>query len=210
ARVAYLSDAGTPAVSDPGAHLVRAAQASGIKVVPIPGASSVVTALSAAGDIQAEGFHFQGFLPAKGQARVQLLQEHLQRPASLVLFEAPHRVETLAKELADMVPDRAVTVCRELTKQFEEIVTQPAKALPQWLKGDPHRQKGEFVWVVHARPVEDESAELPPAAQVLLQQLVQYLPIKQAAGMVADATGLNRKQLYEVALSWRKHDDQAP
>ncbi|HET8868904.1 MAG TPA: 16S rRNA (cytidine(1402)-2'-O)-methyltransferase, partial [Aquabacterium sp.] len=122
ARVAYLSDAGTPAVSDPGAHLVRAAQASGIKVVPIPGASSVVTALSAAGDIQAEGFHFLGFLPAKGQSRVQLLQDHLQRPASLVLFEAPHRVETLAKELADMVPDRAVTVCRELTKQFEEIV----------------------------------------------------------------------------------------
>ncbi|MDE1999310.1 MAG: 16S rRNA (cytidine(1402)-2'-O)-methyltransferase [Burkholderiales bacterium] len=209
ARVAYLSDAGTPAVSDPGAQLVRATRDAGLKVVPIPGASSVVTAVSAAGDVHAEGFHFLGFLPAKGLVRTQRLQGLLQHPASLVLFEAPHRVETLSQELAELVPDRLVTICRELTKQFEDIVTLPARALPAWLKGDPNRQRGEFVWVVHAPEAQAQSADLPLPAQALMQHLVQHLPIKQAASLVADATGLNRKQLYETALSWRKHDDSS-
>lgn len=207
ARVAYLSDAGTPAVSDPGAHLVRAAQAAGLTVIPIPGASSVTTAVSAAGDIHAQGFRFMGFLPAKGQARLQALQEGVAQPVSLVLFEAPHRVEALARELADLVPDRLVTVCRELTKQFEEIATVAAGELPGWLAAQSHRQRGEFVWVIHAPTASTAPTDLPPAALVLLRELTQHLPIKQAAALVADATGLNRKQLYETALAWRKHDD---
>lgn len=207
ARIAYLSDAGTPAVSDPGAHLVRAAQAAGLTVVPIPGASSVTTAVSAAGDVHAQGFRFLGFLPAKGQARVQALQENLAQPASLVLFEAPHRVDSLAKELADLVPDRPVTICRELTKQFEEIATVPASRFPAWLTEQPHRQRGEFVLVVHAPPDQEAQADLPEAALALLRELTRHLPIKQAAALVADATGLNRKQLYETALAWRKHDE---
>lgn len=209
ARIAYLSDAGTPAVSDPGAHLVKAAHASGLTVVPIPGASSVTTAVSAAGDVHAQGFRFLGFLPAKGQARVQALLDNLSQPASLVLFEAPHRVELLAKELADIAADRPVTICRELTKQFEEIATLPAARLPAWLTEQPNRQRGEFVWVVHAAPNQDEAVDLPASALALLRELTQHLPIKQAAALVADATGLNRKQLYETALAWRKHDEAA-
>lgn len=208
ARVAYVSDAGTPAVSDPGAQLVKAAQAAALPIVPIPGASSVTTALSAAGDIGATGFYFVGFLPAKGLARKQALQEPLKQPVSLVLFEAPHRVELLGKELAEWIPHRQVTVCRELTKQFEEIATVPAAQLPQWLAADAHRQRGEFVWVIHAAPVVDEVADLPESVEALLRALTDHLPIKQAAALVADATGHNRKQLYDTALAWRRHDEQ--
>lgn len=208
-RVAYISDAGTPAVSDPGAHLVRAAQAAGIVVVPIPGASSVTTAVSAAGDVHAQGFRFLGFLPAKGQARLTALQEGLTQPASLVLFEAPHRVEALANELGQVAPDRLVTICRELTKQFEEIATIQASSFSSWLTEQAHRQRGEFVLVVHAAPSEEAQPELPEGVQALLRELTQHLPIKQAAALVADATGHKPKSLYETALAWRKRDDEA-
>lgn len=208
ARVAYVSDAGTPAVSDPGAQLVKAAQAAALTIVPIPGASSVTTALSAAGDVAASGFYFVGFLPAKGQARKQALQEPLRQPVSLVLFEAPHRVEMLGRELAKWIPGRTVTICRELTKQFEEIASVPAETLPAWLAADPNRQRGEFVWVIHAETAVEASPAMPESVLTLLQALTQHLPIKQAAALVADATGHNRKQLYEAALAWRRSDEQ--
>ncbi len=202
-RVAYVSDAGTPAVSDPGAHLVRAVQDAGLTVVPLPGASSVTTALSAAGDAQAQGFRFVGFLPSKGAARVAALQEALGQAHSVVLFEAPHRIEDLAKELADVLPQGRVTVCRELTKQFESITTVPIATLSEWLQADANRQRGEFVLVVHAQPAEAEQA-LPPAMDALLQELVRHVPVKQAAGLVADAAGWPRKALYDLALQHRQ------
>jgi 16S rRNA (cytidine1402-2'-O)-methyltransferase len=203
-RVAYVSDAGTPAVSDPGAHLVQAAQAAGLSVVPLPGASSVTTALSAAGDAQASGFRFVGFLPSKGAARVTALRDVLGQRYSTVLFEAPHRIEALAAELTEVLPQGQLTVCRELTKQFEEIVTMPVAAMPAWLKAGPHRLKGEFVLVVHGMPASDAVLALPPAMDALLQELVRHIPVKQAAGLVADAAGWSRKALYEVALQHRK------
>jgi 16S rRNA (cytidine1402-2'-O)-methyltransferase len=118
-RVAYVSDAGTPAVSDPGARLVAQVQQAGFQVVPLPGASSVTTAVSAAGDIQAQGFRFVGFLPAKGAARAAAMQALPEAHASVVLFEAPHRVASLARELAAQMPEATLTLARELSKQFE-------------------------------------------------------------------------------------------
>lgn len=207
-RVAYVSDAGTPAVSDPGAHLVQAAQAGGVVVVPIPGASSVTCAMSAAGDAQAHGFRFAGFLPSKGAARISALQDVLGQPSSVVLFEAPHRIEALANELCQVIPQGHVTVCRELTKQFESIVTLPVADLAAWLKADPNHQRGEFVLVVHAVASVQAERELPPPMDEILKELVRHIPVKQAAGLVADAAGWPRKALYELALKHREEDPE--
>jgi len=204
-RVVYVSDAGTPAVSDPGAVLVRAVQAAGHPLVPIPGASSVVTALSVAGDALASGFRFLGFLPAKGAQRLATLQAALNTADSLVLFEAPHRIESLAAELLQCLPQGRVTVCRELTKQFEDIATLPVAEWPAWLKADAHRGRGEFVVVVHACPPQAVAPDaLPAAFEKLLAELVRCLPVKQASTLVAEAAGLPRKALYDRALALRE------
>lgn len=205
-RVAYISDAGTPAVSDPGAHLVQTVAAAGFTVVPLPGASSVTTAMSAAGDAQAQGFRFVGFLPSKGAARVSALRDVLGQPHSVVLFEAPHRIEDLATELAEVLPLGRVTVCRELSKQFESIHTLPIAELAIWLKADANRQRGEFVLVVHGVADSADKQALSPAMDALLQELVRHVPVKLAAGLVADAAGLPRKVLYDLALGYRQAD----
>ena len=206
-RVAYVSDAGTPAISDPGAHLVRAVQSAGLTVVPLPGPSSVTTALSAAGDVLAHGFRFEGFLPSKGAARLSRLRELLGQDHSVVLFEAPHRIEALAQELAEVLPDGRLTLCRELSKQFETIATLDVAALPAWLQADANRLRGEFVVVVHAQPASDEASALSPAVEALLGELVRHVPVKQAAAMVADVLGLPRKALYDDALRLRQADE---
>ncbi len=208
-RVAYVSDAGTPAVSDPGAQLVARVQAAGLRAVPIPGVSSVTTALSVAGDTASTGFHFMGFLPSKGAARATALDEALAWPGSLVLFEAPHRIDDLARDLQMHAAHRQVTLCRELTKQFEEIATLGVAQLPEWIKAQPHRDRGEFVVVVHAAGAVAAADEFSAEVLALLQALSSHLPIKQAAGLVADVTRLPRKALYEKALSWRQADEQS-
>ncbi|MDP3420066.1 MAG: 16S rRNA (cytidine(1402)-2'-O)-methyltransferase, partial [Thiobacillus sp.] len=146
--VAYVSDAGTPAVSDPGARLVAAVSAAGLSVVPIPGASAVTTALSAAG-VESGQWLFQGFLPPKSGARRAQLQTLAALPAALVFYEAPHRiVETLADMAAVLDSARRVTLARELTKRFESIVTLPLAEAPAWLASDPNHVRGEFVVIV--------------------------------------------------------------
>lgn len=204
--VAYISDAGTPAVSDPGAALVAQAAAAGHTVVPVPGASSALAALSVAGDVggkaSGSGFHFVGFLPAKGGERQTALAVVLASPATQVLFEAPHRIAALAAELAGATPLRRVTLCRELTKQFETVVTRPAAELPGWLAEDDNRLRGEFVLVLHAQ-VAVEEAGLPAATLRTLKVLLRDLPLKQAVGLAAEITGAPRNALYERALAER-------
>ena len=205
-RVAYVSDAGTPAVSDPGAALVQAVQAAGYRVVPIPGASSALAALSVAGDTLAQGFAFVGFLPAKGAQRQAALERCLADTATgaQVLFEAPHRISALAQSLAEAAPQRRLTLCRELTKQFEQIHTLTAAELPAWLAADEHRQRGEFVLVLHAAPLPLETAganSLPAQALATLQTLLDELPLKQAVGLAARLSGAPRNALYEAALA---------
>jgi len=196
-RLAYVSDAGTPAVSDPGARLVAAAQAAGLKVVPLPGASSVTTVLSVAGLSGDSAFVFAGFLPSKAGERGQAVQQLASEPRAVVLLEAPHRIEALAQALA-VLGDRRVTVGRELTKQFEDIATLPVAELAGWLAADAHRTRGEFALVLHPRPEQapDQLAE----AERVLALLLAELPVKTAVRLAAEITGAPRNAVYERAL----------
>lgn len=206
--VAFISDAGTPAVSDPGAVLVAAAVAAGRPVVPVPGPSSALAALSVAGDARTEGFRMAGFLPSKGAERAARLRAVLADDVAVVLLEAPHRIESLVAELAQCAADRRVTVARELTKQFESIVTLPAGELPAWMAADPNRRRGEFTLVVHAPQARsadaaDAADALPEAARRTLAVLARDLPLKQAVALAAEISGAPRNALYALALAQR-------
>ena len=198
-RVAYISDAGTPAVSDPGATLVAAARDAGFRVVPIPGASSALAALSVAGDMNGSGFSVVGFLPARGAERARALAQCAAAGPTQVLFEAPHRIEALAAALGEACPDRRLTVCRELTKQFETVATLSANGLPAWLAADPNRARGEFVLVLHALADKDASAG-EADHDALLAPLLAALPLKQAVALAAEIGGAPRNLLYARAL----------
>lgn len=206
--VAYASDAGTPAVSDPGATLVAMVVQGGYRVVPIPGASSVVAALSVAGDVAAQGFRFAGFVPSKGVERDKAIHAACSDPETQVWFEAPHRIENLAVALGAAAPTRRITVCRELTKQFETITTLAARDFAAWLAADPHRLRGEFVLVLHAlaAPVVDAD-QLPTDAVTTLEVLLSELPVKQAVALAARITGAPRNALYRLALERRAAGD---
>jgi len=203
-RVVYVSDAGTPGVSDPGARLVAAVQAAGLRAVPLPGASSITTALSVAGAVahstEHGGFVFAGFLPVKNAERATVIAQQLApEPRCVVLLEAPHRINELAQALA-MLGDRPVTLARELTKQFEEVTTRPARELTAWLDGAPQRSRGEFVVLLHPVAVaSDDGASLR-----VLRLLVQELPLKTAVRLAAEITGASRNVLYDTALAWKR------
>jgi 16S rRNA (cytidine1402-2'-O)-methyltransferase len=199
-RVACVSDAGTPAISDPGARLVAAVRKAGLGVVPLPGASSLSTVLSVAG-LGTEGpVVFAGFLPAKAGEREQMLAQLAHLGHAVVLLEAPHRIEALAAQLAGL-GERAVTVGRELTKQFEQIVTLPAAQLPHWLAHDAQRTRGEFALVLHPQP---QQADPWPEHERVLTALLAHLPLKTAVQLAAQFTGAPRNELYERALRLRQ------
>jgi len=200
-RVAYISDAGTPAVSDPGAALVAAVRDAGFRVLPIPGPSSALAALSVAGDTRGEGFEVVGFLPARGAERTRALARCAAAAPTQVLFEAPHRIEVLAAALGKACPQRVVTVCRELTKQFETVATLLAQDLPAWLAADPNRARGEFAVVLHALAGADADADADDEDHdALLRPLLAALPLKQAVALAAEIGGAPRNVLYARAL----------
>jgi len=204
-RVAYVSDAGTPAVSDPGARLVAVVRAENFLVVPLPGASSVTTVLSAAGiatETHAQGFVFAGFLSSKSTERAHEIQVLSQEARAIVLLEAPHRIEALALALGTLGP-RLVTVGRELTKQFEEIATICASDLAVWLAQDANRLRGEFALVLHPAPAVAESG----VDTRILQLLLAELPLKTAVKLAADITGEPRNALYALALQLKTPKD---
>ena len=194
-RVAYVSDAGTPAVSDPGARLVAAVRSAGLGVMPLPGASSVTTALSAAGISGDSGFVFAGFLPSKAGERDQAITVLQLEPKAVVIMEAPHRIEALALAM-NPLGSRLITICRELTKQFEEIATVAADQFAAWLALGAQRTRGEFVLVLHpvmqALPKDD--------GQRVLRLLLAELPLKTAVKLAAEITGAPRNDLYDAAL----------
>jgi 16S rRNA (cytidine1402-2'-O)-methyltransferase len=212
-RVACITDAGTPGVSDPGATLVATVQAAGHRTVPIPGPSSAVAALSVAGDPSEDGFRFAGFLAARGSERERALARIADERGTTVLFEAPHRIVTLAEALAARCPQRRVTLGRELTKQFETVATLAAQDLPAWLAADANRARGEFVLVLHGAARGGEtSAEDPAAAHdALLRTLLAALPLKQAVALAVELSGAARNVLYARALALqRPKQDEAP
>jgi 16S rRNA (cytidine1402-2'-O)-methyltransferase len=197
-RVAYVSDAGTPGVSDPGARLVSAVHAQGLRAIPVPGSSSVTSAISVAGigDAAGHGFVFAGFLPNKSGERAVAVQALAGEARAVVLLEAPHRMEAMALALAAL-GERKVTVGRELTKQFEDVVTVACEGLPAWLEADANRLRGEFALVLHPMPV----ATATGGDTRILKLLMAELPLKTAVKLAAEITGEPRNALYELALS---------
>lgn len=200
--VALISDAGTPAVSDPGARLVARVREAGFKVVPLPGPCAAVAALSASG-IAAPRWLFVGFLPVKAKQREEALRELAALPAALVFYEAPHRIlESVAALAATLGAARRVVVARELTKLFETIHACPLGEAAAWLEADANRQRGEFVLIVDAPApaAGDDDAE---AGRVLGLLLDEGLPVKQAAKLAHAITGAAKNALYERALVLR-------
>lgn len=196
--VALVTDAGTPAVSDPGAGCVAAVRAAGFRVIPVPGPSALTAALSVAGEAGPH-FLFYGFLPPKPAARRKALAGLEALPFPVVFYEAPHRIrETLADLAGVLGDDRSVLVCRELTKQFESIDRVALGEAVDWLGQDPNRERGEFVLIVSGATRRQE--DRPGEAQRVLSLLLDALPTRAAVDLACAITGEPRKPLYEAAL----------
>lgn len=202
--LALLSDAGTPLVSDPGYHLVRAAHEAGLRVVPLPGACAAVVALSAAG-LPTDRFTFEGFPPAKTAARRHYYETLRAEPRTLVFYESPHRILESLNDMADVFgADREVTVARELTKQFETIRTGRLCELVGWVRGDEHQQLGEFVLIVRGADVVTAGADSAAEGERILKILLDELPLKQAVSLASRLSGEPRNRLYDLALVMQK------
>ncbi len=199
-RVALISDAGTPGISDPGARVVAAVHDAGLPVIPVPGPAAVTTLLSVAGFTEPR-FRFEGFLPARPKARRDRLAQLARSDAVVVLYESPHRIVETADDLAAALePGRRVVVGRELTKRFEQLHRCGAAELPAWLAADPDHRRGEFVLAFDAAAAEVSEVQL---ADALLDALCAELPVRQAARIAARATGLRANDLYRRALALR-------
>ncbi len=197
-RIALVSDAGTPAVSDPGARIVDAVRAAGLRVMPLPGACAAIAALSASGLLD-DGFRFVGFLPAKAGQRETMLAELTSARGTLMFYEAPHRIEeTTAALTAVFPPERQIVFARELTKLFEEIHRCALADAGDWLAQDATRRKGEFVILLAgaATDTDDRQAESDRILSILLEEC----PVKQAATLTARITGQKKNALYDRAL----------
>lgn len=200
-RVALVSDAGTPGVSDPGARIVDAVRTAGLNVVPLPGPSAAIAALSASGLIN-DRFHFVGFLPAKAKGREAALAQLARETSTLVFYEAPHRIVDCVEALAAAFePTRQVVFARELSKMFEEVHRCELKDAKTWVTADQHRERGEFVVLV-AGAVEATDAE-DAEAERILQILLSECSVKQAANLTAQITGRKKNALYDRALQIR-------
>jgi len=196
-RVAMISDAGTPGVSDPGARAVSAVRTAGFAVTPLPGPNAAIAALSAAG-LDHPAFHFVGFLPAKVGARRTAIEALKPVAATLVFYEAPHRIEETITDLATLLEaQREIVIARELTKLFEEIVRLPLSEAPAWLAADENHRRGEFVLLVSAPP---QHEGLDAASEKVLRILLTELPVKQAAKLGSEITGVAKNDLYRRAL----------
>ncbi len=210
-RWAYISDAGTPGVSDPGARLVDEVQKAGFRVVPIPGASAVSSAVSIGGAVMlnSEGrFQFVGFWPNKTKERDALIHDIRSSTKTSIFFESPHHIKETLLVLANALePDRQIVVGRELTKKFEQIISVRASAIPQWLE-TASSLKGEFIILVAGRPA--NAGEAPEHASLLLwaNALSPYLGSKEIAAVLAQALGLSKKAAYQIALDAKASDDE--
>lgn len=209
-RVAYVSDAGTPGISDPGARLCAAMADAGLRVIPLPGASSVTALMSVAGTGGHDGrFVFTGFLSPKATERQREIQAIGTDPRACLLLEAPHRIEALANDLSAL-GNRPLTVGRELTKQFEEVARMPATDFPAWLQAGSHRMRGEFALLIHPAAVSNQDDNIPgPQALRTLDLLLAELPVKTAVKLCAEITGAPRNALYAAALERRTGTPEA-
>ena len=203
--VAQVSDAGTPAVCDPGAKLAGHVREAGFRVVPVVGASAVMGALSAAGVTESD-FYFNGFLPPKSGERQKLLAKWAQADFPVVMFETPHRIEATLADMAALFPEHSLTLAREITKTFETFLSGTVAEIQTTLKNDGNQARGEMVLILHPAPREKHDT-LPEAAQNVMKVLAAELPTKQAAELAAKITGEGKKALYDLALEWKRVSD---
>lgn len=201
-KVAQVSDAGTPAVCDPGAKLAARVRAAGFKTVPVVGASAVMGALSVAG-VSEPSFYFHGFLPPKAGERQKLLAKWANADYPIVMFETPHRIEAALADMNAAFPDREIVLAREISKTFETFLSGTVAEVQTALQADSNQTRGEMVLVLHPAVVEKHS-DLPEAAQNVMKVLAAELPTKQAADLAAKITGESKKALYDLALEWKK------
>lgn len=198
--VALISDAGTPLISDPGYHLVRQVRAAGIEVVPVPGPSALIAALSAAG-LPSDRFVFEGFLPAKAAARRGRLELLKEEPRTLIFYEAPHRVLESVQDMASLFgKDRHAVLARELTKTFETLKGAPLGELAEWIAADSNQQRGECVLLVTGWQAPEGEDAISGEALRVLDLLLGELPVKRAAALAAEITGVRKNLLYQAAL----------
>ena len=198
--VAFVTDAGTPGISDPGATLAKLVREQGYNVVPVPGANAAMCALSASG-IPAPHFFFYGFLPPSPGPRRRELEELRPYPYPLIFFEAPHRILESVSDLADVFgATRELAIARELTKMFESIYKCPVGEAVAWLRADPNRQKGEFVLILAAAYI-PKDLELSDQTQRTLKLLLKELPLKQAVKLAAEISGESKNKIYSTALT---------
>ena len=202
-RWAYVSDAGTPGVSDPGARLVNQVQKAGFRVIPIPGASAVSCAISASGSVLLDSdgrFQFLGFWPNKTKDRDAFIQDIFNSKKTSVFFESPHHIrETLHALASSLESDRQVLICRELTKKFEQIVPLEASGIANWLE-HAESLKGEFVILVAGRQTSSDQAPEHASLMLWANALSPYLGSKEIAGVLSQVLGLPKKETYQIAL----------
>ncbi|WP_193601007.1 16S rRNA (cytidine(1402)-2'-O)-methyltransferase [Pseudomonas syringae] len=202
--VALISDAGTPLISDPGYHLVRQARAAGVPVVPVPGACALIAALSAAG-LPSDRFIFEGFLPAKAAGRKAKLERVKEEPRTLIYYEAPHRILECLQDMEQVFgADRQALLAREITKTFETLKGLPLGELRAFVEADSNQQRGECVVLIAGwTPPEDEDV-IGEEARRILDLLLAEMPLKRAAALAAEITGVRKNLLYQVALEKQK------
>ena len=206
--VALISDAGTPLISDPGYKIVKSVREQGFRVAPIPGACAVISALSAAG-LPTDRFAFEGFLPAKAQARQKRLQQLADATSTLVFYEAPHRIVATLQAMAEVLgAKREAVLARELTKRYETIIDGTLEELAQQVDADRNQQRGEMVILVRgaASLADDRSAEEQEADRILTVLLAE-LPAKQASILAVKLTGLKKNYLYKRAIALSSQDE---
>jgi len=203
--IALVTDAGTPGISDPGAIVVDVLRDAGVNVVPIPGASAVIAALSASG-ITATGFSFIGFLPASGAQRRKTLEALKAHTDTLVFYEAPHRIVECVADLATVLgAERRITIARELTKTFETFHRCALGEAQAWLESDSNQQRGEFVLLVEAAPAKEEAAISDETVRIL-KLLLADMPLKQAVKLATEITGVKKNLIYEFALKLKNDE----
>jgi len=203
--VALITDAGTPAISDPGAVVVDVLLNAGVRVVPIPGASAVTAAMSVAG-MAGSGYQFYGFLPASSKQRKAVLQQYAHLPHSIVFYEAPHRILACIQDSLDVLgAEREMLIARELTKQFETIYRAPLAEILRIMQEDSNQLRGEFVLVLSPQLKQPEESDAS-AWQKPLKVLMAELPLKQAVKLCAEITGAKKNLVYDFALKMKQDD----
>ncbi|MER2491562.1 16S rRNA (cytidine(1402)-2'-O)-methyltransferase [Catenovulum sediminis] len=196
-NIALISDAGTPLINDPGYRLVSQCRQQGLQVVPVPGACAIIAALSAAG-VATDQFYFGGFLPAKSQARQSILARLSEQVATAVFYESTHRIIASLKDIQlTLGADKKVVIGRELTKTFETFYTNTVENVLEWMQGDHNQQKGEFVVIIEGA---EKLTEVDAKCIKLLESLRPHMPLKTAAGIVAETYGVKKKAVYEAGL----------